>query len=99
VTVAVDRQPSATRVAGVGAVPLQVSSRDAEDEGGQLSAISPLILLSFAASALLLALAALPPAWSVRYGSLARLVDLRVGMAMAGAIILVESVVVTLMLS
>jgi hypothetical protein len=94
--VAVDRR-QATRVAGERAVLLPLSSRDAEDESGQLSAISPLLILAFAASALLLALAAMPPAWSVRYGLTARLVDVRVGMAMAGAIILVESVLVTLM--
>jgi hypothetical protein len=78
---------------------LPLSSRDAEEESGPLSAISPLLIFAFAASALLLTLAAMPSAWSVRYGFSARLFDVRVGMAMAGAIILVESVVVTLMLS
>lgn len=85
-------------MAGEGGVLLPLSSRDAEYESSQLSAISPLLILSFAVSVLLLALAAMPPAWSVRHGFTARLVDFRVGMAGAGALILVESVLVTLLL-
>jgi hypothetical protein len=59
-----------------------------------------LLILSFGASVLLLALAAVPPAWTLRFpGYSARLVDARDIMMMAGGILLVESGVIALMLA
>lgn len=50
-------------------------------------------------SALLLTLAAIPPAWSIRFGFSARLGDVRGGLALAGAIILIECGFVALLLA
>jgi hypothetical protein len=57
-----------------------------------------LLVLSLAAASLLLSLASIPRAWTVRYAFAGRLVDIRGGLGLAGTILIVESVVVTLVL-
>jgi hypothetical protein len=84
-------------VAGERAVLLPSPSSDASDSR-RLSAISLLLILSLAAAGLLLSLAAVPRAWTLRYGFVGRLGDVRAGLRMAGTILIVESAVVALML-
>jgi hypothetical protein len=57
-----------------------------------------LLIGSFGASALLFALAAVPPAWGGRFGFPARLIDFRTGLALAGGIALIESLLVAVLL-
>jgi hypothetical protein len=57
-----------------------------------------LLILSLAASGLLLSLAAIPRGWVLRYEFVGRLGDNRAGLRIAGAILIVESVVIALML-
>jgi hypothetical protein len=87
------RQPQSINVAGERAV--LIPSGDAADSS-RLSAINLLLILSLTSAALLLSLAAVPRAWTVRYGFAGRLLDVRAGLRMAGTILIVESVVVAL---
>ncbi len=80
-------------------VPLALPSSVSDEESSALSAQSLLLILMFGASILLLALAAIPPAWSVRFASTARLVHTRGWMAMAGGFILLEIGVFALLLA
>jgi hypothetical protein len=66
-------------------------------EAGRLSPINLLLILSLAAAGVLLTVAAVPRAWMLRHGFVARLGDARAGLRMAGTILIVESVVVALM--
>jgi hypothetical protein len=92
---AVATQVKAARVARGAAVSLELS-----EESSELSGTRLLLILSFGASALLLVLAAVPPAWSLRFpGYSARLVDVRDKIAMAGCLLLVESGVIALILT
>jgi hypothetical protein len=93
-----DRLPQSIDVAGEQAVVIPLSANDADDSS-RLSASGLLLILSLAAAGLLLALAAIPRAWTFHYGFAARLDDIRVGLGMAGTLLLVESVLVALMLT
>lgn len=93
-----DRLPQSIDVAGEQAVVIPLSVNDADDSS-RLSASGLLLILSLAAAGLLLALAAIPRAWTFHYGFAARLGDIRVGLGMAGTLLLVESVFVALMLT
>lgn len=70
-----------------------------EEETSAIAAMNSLLIFTFGASALLLALAAIPPAWSVRFGLSAHLADVRGGMALAGGGVLVGSGLAVLVLA
>jgi hypothetical protein len=92
---AITTQVRAARITRGTAVPLAL-----DEDSSALSLTSWLLIVSFGASVLLLALAAVPPAWSLRLpGYSARLVDARDVMMMAGGILLIESGVIALMLA
>jgi hypothetical protein len=59
----------------------------------------PVLVLAFGLSALLLCLAAIPPAWSRPFGFSARLVNARGALAVAGVIVLLDSAALALLLT
>jgi hypothetical protein len=78
---------------GTGVPPLESS-----EESNRLSGVNVLLILSLGASTLLLALAAIPPAWTLHFpGFSAHPVAVRNKMAMAGGILLVETCLIALM--
>ena len=89
-------QVKAAHVARRTNVPLPLSS--SVDDESKLSALSSVLILTFGASALLLAVAAMPPAWSVRFGVAAHLADVRGGMALVGGSVLLGSGLAALVL-
>jgi hypothetical protein len=78
-------------------VPLSANASD--DDSGGLGAMSWFLIPTFAAAALLLSLAAMPPALTVRVGFPTRLVNRREDLAMFGGIILLESVLLAILAS
>lgn len=89
--------PQSGVVAGERAALIPSASPNA-DESGLLSPIAWLLLLSFAAASVLFSLAAIPRAWTLRYGFVGRLADVRGGLRLAAMVLIVESVVIALML-
>jgi hypothetical protein len=89
--------PQSGVVAGERAALIPSASPNA-DESGRLSPIAWLLLLSFAAAGVLFSLAAVPRAWTIRYGFVGRLADVRGGLRLVAIVLIVESVVIALML-
>jgi hypothetical protein len=76
-----------------------LSSSHPDEDASGLSAMSLMLAMTFGASALLLALAAVPPRWNRRLHYPARLTRVRGGMAILGAIIFLESGLAALLLA
>jgi hypothetical protein len=77
-------------------VPPLLSSGGAEDES---RAFSLLLIGTFGVSALLLCLAAIPPAWNRPFGLSVRLAHVRGALAVVGLFILLDSAVLALLLA
>lgn len=89
----------AVRAAGATTVPAPLSADASDESSGGLATISWFLIPTFAAAALLLSLAAMPPAWTIRAGFPARLVNRREDLAMFGGIILLQSGILALLAS
>lgn len=77
-----------------------LSAREPDEEPtSSFSISSPVVVLTFGLSVLLLCLAAIPPAWSRPFGVSARLAHVRGGLAVAGVIVLLDSAVLALLLT
>jgi hypothetical protein len=85
-------------VAGERVVLIPSGSTNA-DESDLLSPIALLLVLSLAAGSVLFSLAAIPRAWTFRYGFAGRIADVRASLRLVGIGLILESVVIALMLT
>jgi hypothetical protein len=74
-----------------------VSSRVGDDDSDALSALGPVLILTFGVSMLLLGLAAVPVAWGRRFGFSVHLANVRGALAVVGLFILLDSAVLALL--
>jgi hypothetical protein len=74
-----------------------ISSRVRDDDSEALSALRPVLILTFGVSALFLCLAAVPLAWSRRFGFSVNLANVRGAIAVVGLFILLDSAVLAVL--
>lgn len=75
----------------------EISPRVRDDDSDGLSALGPVLILTFGVSTLLLGLAAVPLAWSRRFGLSVHLANLRGALAVIGLFILLDTAVLALL--
>jgi hypothetical protein len=75
----------------------EISSGVRDDDSDGLSALGPVLILTFGVSTLLLGLAAVPLAWSRRLGLSVHLANIRGALAVIGLFILLDTAVLALL--